>query len=102
MPTHAGQPGICQMLDYGMYNDAYWIVMRRYRCSLAEWRSRQKSNPPTPTAARMYLSIFLQVRVWDVVGREGEGAHSISCASQAVQVAAVLVACTLQTPSSNL
>lgn len=38
----AGCEGICQLLDYGMHDDAYWIVMRRYRCSLAEWRARQR------------------------------------------------------------
>lgn len=45
-----------------MYNDAYWIVMRRYRCSLAEWRTRQRAGPDNAAAARLYLTILAQVR----------------------------------------
>ncbi|KAG2424575.1 hypothetical protein HXX76_014455 [Chlamydomonas incerta] len=42
MERFRGHECICQLLDYGMHDDAYWIVMRRYRCSLAEWRQRQR------------------------------------------------------------
>ncbi|KAG2493918.1 hypothetical protein HYH03_007854 [Edaphochlamys debaryana] len=55
MERFRGCEGICQLLDYGMHDDAYWIVMRRYRCSLAEWRGRQKPLsdllPPASLAA---------------------------------------------------
>ncbi len=36
-----------------MHDDAYWIVMRRYRCSLAEWRARQRplAQPQEGTSA---------------------------------------------------
>lgn len=57
----AGHAGICQVLDYGLTQDAYWIVMRRYRCSLAEWRARQQGGPGQPRAAAMYLATLLQV-----------------------------------------
>ena len=56
-----GCPGICQVLDYGLTEEAYWIVMRKYRCSLAEWRTRQSLGPANAAAACLYLSILLQV-----------------------------------------
>lgn len=41
MERFTGQRGMCQLLDYGLVQEAYWIVMKRYRCSLTEWRQRQ-------------------------------------------------------------
>ncbi|GIL55554.1 hypothetical protein Vafri_11104 [Volvox africanus] len=71
MERFKGHECICQLLDYGMRDDAYWIVMRRYRCSLAEWRGRQKplsdlrsamgGAAAVAAAARMYLSALIQV-----------------------------------------
>eukprot|EP00798_Chlamydomonas_sp_ICE-L_P008348 gene8348-30948_t len=56
-----GHPGICQLIDYGITGESYWIVMRRYRCSLAEWRLRQTQGPSNPASAVLYLSILQQV-----------------------------------------
>ncbi|EFJ50375.1 hypothetical protein VOLCADRAFT_116901, partial [Volvox carteri f. nagariensis] len=67
MERFRGHECICQLLDYGMHNDAYWLVMRRYRCSLAEWRGRQKpldepaAAAAAAAAARVYLSALSQV-----------------------------------------
>ncbi|GLI60470.1 hypothetical protein VaNZ11_002628 [Volvox africanus] len=71
MERFKGHECICQLLDYGMRDDAYWIVMRRYRCSLAEWRGRQKplsdlraatgGAAAVAAAARLYLSALTQV-----------------------------------------
>ncbi|GFR48222.1 hypothetical protein Agub_g10082 [Astrephomene gubernaculifera] len=72
MERFSGHDCICQLLDYGMHDDAYWIVMRRYRCSLAEWRARQRPLNPatagqaaavaaTAAAARVFLSALSQV-----------------------------------------
>lgn len=57
----AGVGSICQLLDYGLHTDAYWIVLKRYRCSLAEWRARQRATCAVPAAALLYLSILDQV-----------------------------------------
>ncbi|KXZ55089.1 hypothetical protein GPECTOR_3g244 [Gonium pectorale] len=72
MERFTGHECICQLLDYGMHDDAYWIVMRRYRCSLADWRARQRplgdaAAPPKPAppsvraAACVYLSALAQI-----------------------------------------
>lgn len=29
---------ICDLYDYGVKNNSYYIVMKRYNCSLREWR----------------------------------------------------------------
>jgi hypothetical protein len=53
---------VCQLLDVGLVPDAYWIVMPRYRCSLAQWRAALKAHPPShPQAAALYLAVLLQV-----------------------------------------
>lgn len=62
MDQYKDCPGICQMLDYGLTDDAFWIVMKKYRCSLAEWRQRQALGPTSAPAAALYLAILLQVR----------------------------------------
>eukprot|EP00955_Chlamydomonas_euryale_P038938 351253-Chlamydomonas_euryale.AAC.3 len=49
------------MVDYGLTQTAYWIVLSRYRCSLAEWRGRQMVGPSDARAAHMYLSILTHV-----------------------------------------
>lgn len=61
MDQYQGCPGICQMLDYGLTDDAFWIVMKKYRCSLADWRQRQALGPTSAPAAALYLAILLQV-----------------------------------------
>ncbi|GIL85311.1 hypothetical protein Vretimale_10708 [Volvox reticuliferus] len=71
MERFVGNECICQLLDYGMRDDAYWLVMRRYRCSLAEWRGRQKplddlmaatgGAAAVAAATHMYLSALIQV-----------------------------------------
>ncbi|KAL6763965.1 hypothetical protein V8C86DRAFT_2484781 [Haematococcus lacustris] len=54
--------GVCQLLDYGLSNDAYWIVLHRYRCNLSEWRAKQPHGPPSsPAATALYLAVLLKV-----------------------------------------
>lgn len=31
---------VCTMYDFGVDHENYWLVMRRYRCSLKQWRER--------------------------------------------------------------
>eukprot|EP00983_Pelagomonas_calceolata_P114674 1160117-Pelagomonas_calceolata.AAC.11 len=58
-----GHPGVCQLLDVGLVPDAYWIVMPKYRCSLAQWRASPRQQPPgQPRAAALYLAVLIQVR----------------------------------------
>ena len=76
MPCHhcpclqKGCRGICQLLDYGLADGAYWLVMRRYRCTLSDWRSKQRYGAECPTAVHLYLGVLLQVR-----GGVGEHLH---------------------------
>ncbi|KAF5831386.1 hypothetical protein DUNSADRAFT_13176 [Dunaliella salina] len=57
-----GNPGVCQLLDVGLVPDAYWIVMPKYRCSLAQWRASPQQQPPCqPRAAALYLAVLIQV-----------------------------------------
>ncbi|KAK9811788.1 hypothetical protein WJX72_010021 [[Myrmecia] bisecta] len=54
-----GQASICQLYDYGIDADSFVLVLRCYRCSLKEWRTRQ---PPGPgPQLRLYLALFAQV-----------------------------------------
>lgn len=83
-----GAPGVCQLLDYGMANDAYWIVMRRYRCSLAEWRGRQRplASPPAPPAVRLYLALLAQVvEVMATVAAHNVVHFDLKCANVLVE-----------------
>jgi hypothetical protein len=58
-----GHPGVCQLLDYGLAPTGYWLVMRRYACSLAEWRMRQPpATAQSPAALAMYLGVLQEVR----------------------------------------
>ena len=63
LERYKGCPGICQLIDFGLAPEAYWIVMKRYRCSLADWRQRQPtaSGPAGAPATAMYVAILLQV-----------------------------------------
>lgn len=74
LERYRGCEGVCQLLDYGLQGRAFWLVMRRYRCSLAEWRARQHAAPTQPAAALLYLRVLRQVRQggpgW---AREGNG-----------------------------
>ena len=64
MERYKGVPSICQLIDYGLSSggEAYWIVMKRYRCSLSEWRLKQpKESLATSMRAALYLSILDQI-----------------------------------------
>lgn len=56
----SGSNGICQLLDYGLTESAYWLVLRRYRCTLAEWRARQP-RVQGPAAVALYLAVLVQI-----------------------------------------
>ena len=64
LERYRGCRGICQLVDYGLAPEAYWIVMKRYRCSLAEWRQRMHGvggGPSNPGVAALYSAVLLQV-----------------------------------------
>lgn len=58
MDRFRGQRGICQIYDYGVANDSYWLVMKKYRCHLAEWRKRQ---PSSKELFCLYLAVLGQI-----------------------------------------
>lgn len=48
-----------QLWDYGVEGDSFVLVLRRYECSLAQWRT---ALPPGPAPhLRLYLSVFADV-----------------------------------------
>ncbi len=61
LERYRGVRGICQLIDFGLSSDAYWLVMKRYRCSLAEWRQKQRRGPSDAAAAAVYVSVLAQV-----------------------------------------
>lgn len=50
---------ICKMIDYGVDNEHYWIVMKRYKTSLRSWRVKQTA--PLEEMLPLYLNIFSDV-----------------------------------------
>ena len=50
---------ICQLYDYGIDSDSFYLVMKHYRCSLKQWRERQSQQPDKQLA--LYISIFNQI-----------------------------------------
>ena len=66
LERYKDRAGICQIIDYGLAQESYWVVMKRYRCSLAEWRAKQQqgsvlSKGSNPSVTSLLLSILLQV-----------------------------------------
>lgn len=57
MERLAGSGVSCELLDYGIADGAYWLVLRRYECTLMEWREQHHS--PLPAALHPHLSTFL-------------------------------------------
>ena len=47
------------LLDYGVDDEHFVLVQRRYRASLSSWRKRQPLEPRRQL--RLYLNIFLAV-----------------------------------------
>ena len=61
LERYRGEEGICQLLDYGVVGDSYWLVMKRYRCALCEWRARQRPGCGDAHTLSVYLHVLLQV-----------------------------------------
>jgi serine/threonine protein kinase len=60
--ARVGHPGVCQILDYGLTDSAYWVVLRRYNSSLSEWRhTQQPATALSPAAIAVYLSVLQQL-----------------------------------------
>lgn len=55
----ADQPCICQIHDYGIDGDSFYLVLRHYRASLRQWRARQRAE--ASGRLRLYLNIYLEV-----------------------------------------
>mmetsp|Transcript_18645 Transcript_18645/g.25756 ORF Transcript_18645/g.25756 Transcript_18645/m.25756 type:complete len:973 (+) Transcript_18645:2-2920(+) len=54
-----GDNRVCQMLDYGVDGDHYWISMKFYKGSLKQWRMKQSA--PLKQNLPIYLNIFLNI-----------------------------------------
>ena len=52
-------PRISHVYDYGTDDDYYWIVMKKYKCSLKHWRKKQTA-PLTQNLA-LYLNIYMNI-----------------------------------------
>ena len=50
---------ICQLYDYGIDSDSFYLVLKHYRCSLKQWRERQSQQPEKQLA--LYINIFKQI-----------------------------------------
>lgn len=55
----AGQPGYCQLYDYGVDGDSFVLVQKDYRTSLRNWRIRQPADPCVHE--KLYVEIFWQI-----------------------------------------
>lgn len=47
------------LFDYGVSNDAYFIVMKRYQGSLTQWRQKQQGSMQENLS--LYLSIYREI-----------------------------------------
>jgi hypothetical protein len=45
-----------QLWDYGVEGDSFVLVLRRYECSLAQWRAALPTDPEPQL--RLYLAVF--------------------------------------------
>lgn len=76
-----------QLWDYGVEGDSFVLVLRRYECSLAQWRA---ALPPDPALhLRLYLSVFADVLRAVQVLRFHAGlgtAHSMTASHAAVLI----------------
>ena len=63
MERYKGVSSICQLIDYGISfsGESYWIVMKKYRCSLSEWRLKQPKGGLGSTRGALYLSVLDQI-----------------------------------------
>lgn len=53
-------PGVASaLLDYGCDSGSLYLVLKAYRCSLREWRSRHAPEPRQ--TARLYLNVYSQL-----------------------------------------
>eukprot|EP00817_Percolomonadidae_sp_ATCC50343_P003480 CAMPEP_0117433320 /NCGR_PEP_ID=MMETSP0758-20121206/12699_1 /TAXON_ID=63605 /ORGANISM="Percolomonas cosmopolitus, Strain AE-1 (ATCC 50343)" /LENGTH=751 /DNA_ID=CAMNT_0005223901 /DNA_START=212 /DNA_END=2468 /DNA_ORIENTATION=+ len=50
---------ICLLYDYGLDDDSFYIVMKRYSCSLKSWREKQ--TKPLADMLPIYMKIFQKV-----------------------------------------
>lgn len=57
-----GLPGIAELQDYGVGPQALCLVLRRYRCSLKDWRRQHAPAGLNPASLQLYLNVFVQVR----------------------------------------
>eukprot|EP01026_Neomeris_dumetosa_P033722 TRINITY_DN26980_c0_g1_i6.p1 TRINITY_DN26980_c0_g1~~TRINITY_DN26980_c0_g1_i6.p1 ORF type:complete len:673 (-),score=70.89 TRINITY_DN26980_c0_g1_i6:371-2389(-) len=59
---------VCKLLDLGVTDDSYYLVMQHYKCSLKQWRQRRSevygNDIGTITGSlRLYLNIFMMVLI---------------------------------------
>lgn len=47
---------LLQLWDYGVEGDSFVLVLRRYECSLAQWRAALPADPAPHL--QLYLSVF--------------------------------------------
>jgi len=52
-------PRLCRLFDYGVDDEHYWVSMKRYTCSVKEWRMRQ--DAPLRDRLVLYCNVYLQM-----------------------------------------
>ena len=62
-----GCEGACQLIDYGVGPESYYIALRCYTTSLRKWRLHQDTLPARDNQQLLYLRIYR--RILDVVER---------------------------------
>jgi serine/threonine protein kinase len=53
------EPGMCQMLDFGVDDECFYVVLQDYRCSLRAWRDAHQGS--ARASLPLLLNIFQQV-----------------------------------------
>lgn len=56
-----GQPGVVELLDYGLHDKKFHMVLQRYRCSLRQWRFKQPEEEFAPHKLKLYLTVFSDI-----------------------------------------
>ncbi|KAK3247711.1 hypothetical protein CYMTET_42796 [Cymbomonas tetramitiformis] len=55
-----GEPGMCQLRDYGVDDECFYLVLQDYKCSLRAWRE-QHQHFPLEESLPLYFNIYQQV-----------------------------------------
>jgi len=75
---------ISHTYDFGTDDEYYWIIMKRYKCSLKEWRRKQTA--PLAQNLSLYLNIYMNVlNTFQFLTENGVNHFDVKCDNFLIQ-----------------